>query len=265
MGVFLTAALRSFRAHLRAGLRTSSVYLADCAVGLLTYPVELAITFLMWNLFLGAGDGGMAARDVLAYYAVMLLVNRAAPSRFISLRLEQQILGGGLAVQLARPSVPWAAIAGREMAPTLLNLAVLTPLAALVSGCLLGRMPGLAGFALWMSVAVLLQSLVRLIVGTAAFWMLRIVGLVHTVEFLMRLASGGVLPLGFFPVRVEQALGLTPFPLLLYVPVQAMLGKLDSATAAGQLVTAACWFPLLLGAFLALWGRGVRRFSGHGV
>ncbi len=265
MRIFAVAAFRSFRAHLRAGLRTSRVYLADCAVGLLTYPLELAITFLMWDLFLGSGSGGMAARDVLAYYAVMLLVGRATPSRFVSLRLEQLVLGGGLAVQLARPSVPWAAIAGRELAPTLLNLLVLTPLAAVVTGCVLGRMPGLASFCLWMSVAVAMQALVRLIVGTAAFWMLRIVGLVHAVEFLMRLASGGVLPLGFFPAWVEGALGWTPFPLLLYVPAQAMLGKLDGAAATGHAVTAACWLPLLAGAFVALWGRGVRRFTGHGV
>lgn len=261
----LVAAGRSFRAYFRAGLRTAAVYALDCAVGLLTYPVELALAVLMWSLFLSAGPGAMALRDVAAYYALTLLVGRIGPSRFVSLRLEAETLSGNLAIYLVRPTVPWAAVAGRELAPTAVNLSVLTPLAVAVVGLVTGRLPALGAFLAWMAVAIVVQTLIRLLVGATAFWLIRIVGLVHSVEFVTRLASGGVLPLDFFPAWVQQALDLTPFPLLLYVPVQAMLGRLDPAHATRAAVAALVWVPVLATAFLLLWRRGLRRFVGWGV
>ena len=81
----------TFAAYMAAGLRSSRTYLMDCFVGLLTYPLEVGITYLMWRIFLTDGVGPMTQRQALVYYAIALLVARVGPSRFVSFRLEQEI------------------------------------------------------------------------------------------------------------------------------------------------------------------------------
>ncbi|MBI2945811.1 MAG: ABC-2 family transporter protein [Candidatus Wallbacteria bacterium] len=257
--------LTSFTAYLQVGLRASRAYLFDCVIGLATYPIEVAITYLMWRLFLTEGAGAMTHREALAYYALALLVARVGPSRFVSFRLESEIASGGLALYLVRPAVPWAAIAGRELAPAVVNLVVLTPVAFLVTTVALGRLPGVGGFAFLMVLAVGVQTLLRLIVGTAAFWMLQIMGLVHAVDLVVRLASGGVLPLTVFSAGVADALAWTPFPLLVWVPIQAMMGRLEPPGVAWHGAIGLFWLVALLAVFLALWRKGVRGYVGYGT
>ena len=44
------AAVRSFAVYLAAGLRANRVYVVDCFAGLVTYPLELALTYAMWQI-----------------------------------------------------------------------------------------------------------------------------------------------------------------------------------------------------------------------
>ncbi|MBI3892731.1 MAG: ABC-2 family transporter protein [Candidatus Wallbacteria bacterium] len=255
----------TFTAYLASGLRMSRTYLADCLVGLLTYPFELALTYLMWRLFLTDGVGPLTQKEALAYYAVALLTGRVGPSRFVSFRLEQEITTGGLGIYLTRPTVPWAAIAGREMAPALVNLVALTPVAVAVTATTMGRAPDVGAFLALMSIAVVVQTLIRLIVGTSAFWAIHILGIVHSADFVMRFASGGVLPLEVFPGWLARALAATPFPLLVYGPVRAMTGQLGPGEAAGYAAGGVFWIAVLAAIFLTLWRRGVRQYVGFGV
>lgn len=80
------------------------------------------------------------------------------------------------------------------------------------------------------------------------------------VDFL----GGGVFPVDILPASFQKILYLTPFPYLLFVPIQTYLGKLDRTMAIRSLVVAAFWALILAYVLKNIWKVGLKVYRSEG-
>ena len=77
--------------------------------------------------------------------------------------------------------------------------------------------------------------------------------------------SGSLAPLDLFPEAIRGLLPWTPFPYLIDVPVQALLGRLSGPDLLRALLVQAAWLLLFVLASRALWRSGLRRYGAVGA
>lgn len=80
------------------------------------------------------------------------------------------------------------------------------------------------------------------------------------VEFL----GGGVFPLDILPAAVQRGLYFTPFPHLLFIPLQTYLGQIDMATSIKSIFLASMWLGFLFVALKKVWSSGLKIYKSEG-
>ena len=80
------------------------------------------------------------------------------------------------------------------------------------------------------------------------------------VQFL----SGSMFPLDMFPAFVQNMLYLTPFPYLIFSPLQIYLGKIDGSQLAAFLLVPIAWAILMTFLLKIFWDRGLKAYEAYG-
>ena len=123
-------------------------------------------------------------------------------------------------------------------------------------------------FAVFISLilAVVLFFCLLFITNMSAFWMpengwaAQFLFIVIITDFL----SGGVFPLDIMPLVLQKVLYSTPFPYLLFFPLQIYLGKIAGLEIIRGLITSFAWVLFLLMILKFTWAKGLRRYSAEG-
>ena len=110
----------------------------------------------------------------------------------------------------------------------------------------------------------LLQFFMSYTMALAAFWLLEVSTLIFIVFAFEYIAGGHLFPLNILPPAVEAALNFTPFPYLLYFPVSVYLGQVKGAALWKGLGMEAGWTLVFYLLALAVWERGIRKYSAVG-
>lgn len=117
-----------------------------------------------------------------------------------------------------------------------------------------------------LTLAVILFFCLLFITNMSAFWMpengwaAQFLFIVIITDFL----SGGVFPLDIMPITFQKILYSTPFPYLLFFPLQVYLGKIVGLEIIRGLVTSGVWVFILFVLVKFIWARGLRRYSAEG-
>jgi len=67
------------------------------------------------------------------------------------------------------------------------------------------------------------------------------------------------------PKLIQDVAQYLPFQLLIYFPIQLILGKLSSAQIVQGYVTGIIWLIVAISVFNWIWRNGVKRFSAVGA
>jgi len=100
-------------------------------------------------------------------------------------------------------------------------------------------------------------------IGIAAFWLEEIWMFRAMISLIGYVASGSIVPLTFFPELAREIIYLSPFPLLSFLPVEAMLGRLENVGSA--ILLGVCWTVLMALAGAFLWKRGIKLYTAAGL
>jgi ABC-2 type transport system permease protein len=221
------------------------VYLKGLILGLharVQYRANLLLSVIFWNLSLAAvlpfwflvyrGHADIAKMSLSDVVTYTLLVRVAGAAAMISVayRIGVLIRDGGLSGHLLLPTNLHAklymeALGGKliEVAATLMLLLALLPFLSMN----VSRPATEAGPILFLA-ALLLGSVISYaigsLIGATAFWFQEIFAIIWCASVMMNLASGQVIPIGFFPGRVAAATRLLPFASFGDFPAQLYLG-----------------------------------------
>lgn len=80
------------------------------------------------------------------------------------------------------------------------------------------------------------------------------------VEFL----SGSVFPLDILPASLTKLLSYTPFPYLVFFPIEIYLGKVDVVSIIKGISISLIWAVALWFCFNSVWKKGLKTYQAYG-
>jgi ABC-2 type transport system permease protein len=268
--------LAPYREFSRIGFVNILAFRLRYYTGIITYLINVTVYYFIWNAVYGPRSGseagatlaGYSLRQMLTYISVGWII-RSFYWNTIDQEIAYEVIEGKIAMELIKPvSVQWMWIA-RAVGESAFRLLMLTAPTAVVIALIfpVGGPASAAHFALF-GVAVagsfLLMAAINFMIGTCAIPLKSILALIRAKFWLIELLSGLLVPLRFFPARVQTISRWLPFEHIAYTPLQIYLGKLTLAQSGLALGREALWVALLLWLGHLWWNRATQKITIHG-
>ena len=127
-----------------------------------------------------------------------------------------------------------------------------------------GALPQLSTILVY-ALSVLLSSLILFYInylfGLAAFFVEYVFGFIFAKEAVLRLLSGQLIPLAFFPAGMLAVFKFLPFAGLVYTPTMLYLGKYTADEALLNIAVQAVWVVLLMALTQVVWHKAIKRLT----
>lgn len=119
-------------------------------------------------------------------------------------------------------------------------------------------------FGLSILFAFILYFLMNFTLGMIAFWTLEVWAPRFLFFIILSFLAGGLFPIDILPQKVFMLIKLTPFPYLLYFPLEVYLGRVPFTTLLGGFMLSVAWTVGMWFVLRFVWQRGLRRYEAFG-
>ena len=247
-------------------------YRANLIMYLLYWLVSPIIYLAVWTSsanIIGSVNG-VTANDFVTYYMTLLVVDQVT-SNIVIHTFAYKVQDGTLSSELIRPIHPMLTNAlVNNIAFKALTIIGFIPVWIILfflykpdyghltlTGILVALPAMIMGFLVGFLLSAAITSL--------AFWTTRVYSIHEFYYALILLFSGQFVPLPLMPKLIQDVAQYLPFQLLIYFPIQLILGKLSSAQIVQGYVTGIIWLVVAISVFNWIWRNGVKRFSAVGA
>ena len=245
-------------------------YMLEYRAELYLWALAGIMPFFLMGLWMKASETQhLAQRPIdFARYFLAVFVVRQVTIVWVVWEVENDVVNGRLSPYLLQPLNPfWRYFAGHigerfARLPFITTLIVLFfliyPKAFFV--------PKVATFALACSVmfaAFLLRFIMQYAFAMLTFWTERANAIEDLFFMLYLFLSGFLAPLELFPPAVREFALWTPFPYLVYLPAQLLIG--GPVDLSRGLIVMAAWGAIFFALYRLLWHLGLRRYAAMGA
>jgi ABC-2 type transport system permease protein len=247
-------------------------YRANLLMYLLYWLVSPIIYLAVWTSIASSNGSvqGMTVNDFTTYYLTLLIVDQVT-SNIVIHTFAYKVQDGSLSGELVRP-----------IHPMLTN--------ALVNNIAFKALTILGFIPIWIilyflykpdyssvTMANILLSIPAMIIGffvgfllsasitSLAFWTTRVYSIQEFYYAVSLLFSGQFVPLTLMPPVIQEIARYLPFQLLIYFPVELILGNLSQAQITQGFASGIIWLVASILIFTAIWRNGVKRYSAVGA
>ncbi len=112
--------------------------------------------------------------------------------------------------------------------------------------------------------ASLLFFFLEFLVSSLAFWTSESGGPLFFFELFIQFAAGAFFPLDVLPRLLQKGLSLSPFPYLVFLPINIYLGRVGQGRALQDLLISFVWTVVFAAASLHVWRKGLASYSAEG-
>jgi ABC-2 type transport system permease protein len=116
-----------------------------------------------------------------------------------------------------------------------------------------------------MILGFLIGYLLSATITSLAFWTTRVYSIHEFYFALILLFSGQFVPLTLMPKIIQDIAQYLPFQLLMYYPIQLILGKLSGPQIIQGLISAGIWLLISIALFNWVWRNGTKQYSAVGA
>ena len=202
----------------------------------------------------GGTAGGVNVESMLVYIimssvlSVLLITN-------VEKRIEQSVQKGTVATDMMKP-VSLFGIYFAEDIGTIIALILQNILPILLIGSLLIKVPKMADlrdlplFVLSVLLSFFINWFLAALFGMMAFSAVNIDALIQVKKHLIRLISGSIIPIWFFPDPIANVLKFLPFPYIYQLPLSIYIGKGTRAEIFTGMEIQLAWTVVLFLVFL---------------
>jgi len=236
--------------------------------------LQIFLVFFLWDAVFSQPNRVIFGydRSKILTYVFGLLIVRAFVLSARAVEVAGEISRGDLSNYLLKPVNYFRYWFTRDISSKALNLAFATIEVVVLYYVLkppffIQTNPTiLLSFLASIILAVFIFFVLLFMTSTVPFWMPEIAWgaqfLVVTivVEFL----SGALFPIDVLPVTIQNILYLTPFPYLIFFPLQVYLGKIEGLLIVKGLLISFCWAIALRSLLKIVWEKGLRVYQAHG-
>ncbi|AKU92052.1 ABC transporter permease [Vulgatibacter incomptus] len=260
--------LRAIPSLMRVGFAEAVAYRAEFLVWILATNMPL-IMLLLWSAVAKEAPVGRFGEAEFGAYFLATLIVRLVTSSWVIWDLNFEIRQGTIGMRLLRPLHPFVWYAAENLAALPMRAMVALPVAA-IALLWLGAGQLNPDPVAWAIVPVALIGAWAM--TFCAMAMIGSLGLLWESSLsvfqlwlgLYFVIGGYVLPLELLPDWLYAVVRWLPFRYLLSFPVETMLGLIDRREALGALAVQWGYAALFLAGALAVWRRGLARYSAFG-
>lgn len=254
----------------RAGVQEQFQYRTANYMYMFGMVVEPVVYLVIWTSVAAASGGelrGYTPGELAAYYIVWTLV-RNMNIVFTPYGWEFRIREGRLSGMLLRPVHPLhydlAYFAGWKVVAVTLWIPIAVVLTAVFRPALSPDLAQVATFAVAIWGAYLIRTLLLFLLGMVTLWTTRVAALFELFFAAELLLSGRLVPLDLMPGWVVAVADVLPFRWTFGFPIESLVADLPTAELIAGLGMQALWTVVLWVVAMAVWRRGVRRYSAVG-
>ncbi len=254
---------------LRTAARQQWVYRAELWLRAISMALFMSIFIALWSTAFGASGNTQLSGyslPMVVWYLAMTETITLSTSRIFA-EIGEAVRAGDLAYTLARPlSYPFYQVAnslGNSAPRFALNMLTGTVVVGIATGQVAGSLPGLLAFWGMAVLALLLDALISVLIGLAAFWIEETLPIFWIYQKLLFTVGGLFLPLEMFPDWLQRLSRWLPFQFITYAPARAFVAfdwQQVLWAVSGQLV----YLLVTAALVLLVWQLAQRRLVVHG-
>lgn len=235
--------------------------------------LQIFLVFFLWDSVFSNPNTqifGYSRGEILTY-VFMLLIVRSIVMATRSIDVAGEISRGDISNYLVKPVSHIGYWFTRDISSKALNLsfavvevgllwAILRPPLIFQTNPIL-----ILFFAVSLLLSVFIYFLFMYILNLLPFWYPeQSWGVIFLLFIFVDFLGGGVFPLDVLPKFWQGIVNLTPFPYLMFFPIQTYLGKLTTTKVLGNFAIEIVWIGLLLFIAGKVWKAGIKRYEAEG-
>lgn len=236
----------------------SITYKFEVYGNILMQTIIMLASAFFWKALFPNSDKvqGVDVSTMLTYTVVSAMISVILSSN-VERRITQSVQKGTIAIDMMRPVNVFSVFLAEDIASmTALIFQNLIPI--LIIGSIFISIPrpcSVSGFFLFLLSLIMafwMNWLLSCMFGMIAFWTMNMDALIQVKKHLVRLLSGSIIPLWFFPGWMRQTLECLPFAYLYQLPLSIYVGRYDSTSLVKGLSVQFIWLVVLFSLFLFL-------------
>jgi len=230
------------------------------------YAVMVSLMSFVWLSVGREGALALSTTQTVQYFFLGALIYSL--SNFHPYEIEEDIKLGGLSKYLVRPLQPFtyhfwkqAAIAILE---TLVKFVVIVPLLYAMGFALHFSFSHTLFFVFYLPFIFWFSFHQLSVISLLSFWISEAWAIRWAYTSIMRLLSGMLVPVIFFPQAVQQVLFWLPYQHLAYTPIAIMQQQLSLIEALPSFGVLLVWCVLIWMLKQFVWSKGLEKFESNG-
>ena len=235
---------------------------------------QILLTYFLWStVFMNPGVQifGYDRAKILTYVFGIMIV-RALVLSARAMDVSGDVARGDLSNYLLKPMSYFKYWFTRDISSKVLNLIFATVEFSLLFVILKppflfqSNIVILFAFLITIILAILIYFSLLFIISSIPFWAPELGWGSHfLVTFVMIEAfSGALFPINILPLTLQSIAMASPFPYLIYFPVEVYLGNISGAGLIGGLMIATAWAGVLMLTMNFIWQRGLKVYQAIG-
>jgi ABC-2 type transport system permease protein len=266
--VSLRNTARAFPTLLKIGFADAVAYRAEMIVWVLATTMPL-VMLALWSTVAREAPVGRYGQPQFVAYFLMTFIVRQLTGSWVFYDMIFAVRNGTMAMRLLRPVHPLWAYAAEAMAAMPMRLVVSLPIAVVALFAVGPREVTHDPFlwAVWLASVAgswLITLMVNLVIGCASFFLESSLKLMDVWLVFFFVLSGYLIPVDLFPPALRAIVQWLPFRFQIGFPVEVAIGAHGRAGALELLGAQWAWAAVGLGATIAMWRGGLRRFAAYG-
>lgn len=229
----------------------SLAYKFDVYGNIIMQTIIMIATAFFWKaLFKNAESMGGVSVDTMLTYTVISSMISVVLITNVEWRITESVQTGAIAIDLMRPvnifGVFFAENLGSVTALFFQNL-----LPIFIIGSLFIKLPAPRSapqfmlFLISLVLAFFINWYLSVIFGMFSFKVIEMSALIQVKKHLVRLLSGSMIPLWFFPNWLRSVLEILPFPYIYQLPLSIYVGQYTSESLVRGLIIQILWVMVL--------------------
>ncbi|BBH24688.1 ABC transporter permease [Paenibacillus baekrokdamisoli] len=243
---------------------TTIAYRFEVFTAVASNAVMLLATVFLWEAaYRGKGVVAGVSEHQMVIYSILSVVLGAMLSVNVQNDIYNRVREGQIATDFIKPITLLGMFLAEDLGTTvssLVNRAL--PLVILASFLFTPPLPSSwIAFLLFLPSVMLsfvLLWLLGAIVGMTSFWVMELGNLGMVKDALVRILSGSLIPIWYFPDWMQTASRWLPFQYMYQMPLSIYIGKISYAEAGTAFVIQLLWIIVLTGIVYAVWNRAKR-------
>lgn len=267
-------AVRKYLTIFKISFQQEFAYKVNFIMWRVRNTIQILINYFLWSaIFIDSSVNlfGYDREKILTYIFGMIIV-RALVLSARAMDVSSDISQGDLSNYLVRPISYFKYWFTRDVSSKVLNVLFATGefliLYVILRPTLYfqGDVTILAMFALSIAIAIMIYFSIIFMVSSIPFWAPELgwgghfIVTVIIVEFL----SGSLFPIDILPTALQKVLMLTPFPYMIFFPIQIYIGKVSTAMFLQGTYVSLIWAIGLWFLMRFIWNRGMKSYQAFG-